>query len=207
MKWGCGKQFEVDERILNMDQLRRKGWGIPNRCYMCKEEEGTGHCCWFLCLRASLFGLLVANTRRLVHGPGSNPTTDNTVNLPGVGCCGAVNTLRFGSPMESPKSLAMEALSHCFPHLFGMAAQRNLTVEEMRDQRVISPLWRKIHLWRQGRSGQVKEAYRLLTKSNDTDFPSRSIWVARVPTKVAFFAWEATWGKVLTLDRLQRRGV
>ena len=27
-----------------------------------------------------------------------------------------------------------------------------------------------------------------------------------VPTKVAFFAWEATWGKVLTLDRLQRRG-
>ena len=64
-------------------------------------------------------------------------------------------------------------------------------------------------LWRQGRSGQfrVKEAYRLLTKSNDTDFPSRSIWVARVTTKVAFFAWEATWGKVLTLDRLQRRGV
>ena len=64
-------------------------------------------------------------------------------------------------------------------------------------------------LWRQGRSGRfrVKEAYSLLTRSNDTGFPSRSIWVARVPTKVAFFAWEATWGKVLTLDRLQRRGV
>ena len=28
----------------------------------------------------------------------------------------------------------------------------------------------------------------------------------KVPTKVVFFAWEATWGKVLTLDRLQRRG-
>ncbi|RVW81727.1 hypothetical protein CK203_049525 [Vitis vinifera] len=64
-------------------------------------------------------------------------------------------------------------------------------------------------LWRQGRSGQfrVKEAYRLLAKSNDTGFPLRSIWVARVPTKVAFFAWEATWGKVLTLDRFQRRGL
>ncbi|RVW19587.1 hypothetical protein CK203_115953 [Vitis vinifera] len=64
-------------------------------------------------------------------------------------------------------------------------------------------------LWRQGRSGQfrVKEAYSLLTKSDDTGFPSRSIWVARVPTKVAFFAWEATWGKVFTLDRLQRRGL
>ncbi|RVW30880.1 putative ribonuclease H protein [Vitis vinifera] len=64
-------------------------------------------------------------------------------------------------------------------------------------------------LWRQGRSGQfrVKEAYRLLAKSNDTGFPLRSIWVARVPTKVAFFAWEAMWGKVLTLDRFQRRGL
>ncbi|WJZ98950.1 hypothetical protein VitviT2T_017437 [Vitis vinifera] len=58
-------------------------------------------------------------------------------------------------------------------------------------------------LWRHGRSGQfrVKEAYSLLTNSNGTGFPSRSIWVARVPTKVAFFAWEATWGKeVLVLN-------
>ena len=62
---------------------------------------------------------------------------------------------------------------------------------------------------RQGRNGQfrVKEAYSLLTNPNDTGFSSRSIWVARVPTKVVFFAWEATWGNVLTLDRLQRRGV
>ena len=27
-----------------------------------------------------------------------------------------------------------------------------------------------------------------------------------VPTKAAFFAWEAAWGKILTLDKLQRRG-
>ena len=38
-------------------------------------------------------------------------------------------------------------------------------------------------------------------------FNPRCIWVDRVPTKVAFFAWEATWGKVLTLDRLQKRGL
>ncbi|RVW52750.1 putative ribonuclease H protein [Vitis vinifera] len=64
-------------------------------------------------------------------------------------------------------------------------------------------------MWRQGRNGlfRVKEAYRLLDKPNATTFPSRSIWVDRVPTKVCFFAWEATWGKVLTLDRLQIRGV
>ncbi|RVW96427.1 hypothetical protein CK203_029768 [Vitis vinifera] len=62
--------------------------------------------------------------------------------------------------------------------------------------------------WRQGRNGmfRVKEAYRLLDKPNATVFPARRIWVDRVPTKVCFFAWEATWGKVLTLDRLQKRG-
>ena len=27
-----------------------------------------------------------------------------------------------------------------------------------------------------------------------------------MPPKVAFFAWEASWGKVLTLEQLQRRG-
>ena len=45
-----------------------------------------------------------------------------------------------------------------------------------------------------------------LTNSDVMGFPYKSIWVARVPTKAAFFAWEASWGKVLTLDSLQRRG-
>ena len=64
-------------------------------------------------------------------------------------------------------------------------------------------------MWRRGRNGQfrVKEAYRLLANPNDIVFPSRCIWVDRVPTKVAFFAWEATWEKVLILNRLQIRGV
>ncbi|RVW17076.1 hypothetical protein CK203_076007 [Vitis vinifera] len=29
---------------------------------------------------------------------------------------------------------------------------------------------------------------------------------AKVPPKVAFFAWEASWGKILTMEQLQRRG-
>ena len=37
-------------------------------------------------------------------------------------------------------------------------------------------------------------------------FPIKGIWVHCVPTKATFFAWEAAWGKVLTLDKLQRRG-
>ena len=63
-------------------------------------------------------------------------------------------------------------------------------------------------LWKGGGSGifRVKEAYNLLVASNDIVFPKKCIWVDKVPTKVVFFAWEATWGKVLTLDRLQKRG-
>ncbi|RVW84335.1 hypothetical protein CK203_036609 [Vitis vinifera] len=83
---------------------------------------------------------------------------------------GKGNTIRFWTDVWCSDSV----LSHCFPHLFGIAAQRNLTVEEMWDQssgqgnwnlnflrdfndweldkvgeflhmlRVISPLWRKI---------------------------------------------------------------
>ena len=34
-------------------------------------------------------------------------------------------------------------------------------------------------------------------------FPSERIWRVRVPPKVAFFAWKASWGKVLTLEQLR----
>ncbi|RVW67016.1 hypothetical protein CK203_064869 [Vitis vinifera] len=62
--------------------------------------------------------------------------------------------------------------------------------------------------WKGGKSGKfkVKEAYSCLVSLWTPFFRKKCIWVDRVPTKVAFFAWEATWGKVLTLDRLQRRG-
>ena len=62
--------------------------------------------------------------------------------------------------------------------------------------------------WKGGKSGKfkVKEAYSCLVNPMDTVFPEKCIWVDSVPTKVAFFAWEASWEKVLTLDRLQRRG-
>ncbi|RVW93221.1 hypothetical protein CK203_022361 [Vitis vinifera] len=28
-------------RILTCDQLKRRGWNLPNRCYLCKQEEET----------------------------------------------------------------------------------------------------------------------------------------------------------------------
>ena len=62
--------------------------------------------------------------------------------------------------------------------------------------------------WKKGEDGlfKIKKAYSVLVNSQGVDFPHSNVWVDKVPTKIAFFAWEATWGKVLTLDRLQRRG-
>ena len=52
----------------------------------------------------------------------------------------------------------------------------------------------------------VKSLYSMLERGGSSMFPSERIWRVRVPPKVAFFAWEASWGKVLTLEQLQRRG-
>ncbi|RVW93069.1 Double-strand break repair protein MRE11 [Vitis vinifera] len=78
-------------------------------------------------------------------------------------------------------------------------------------------LWRSIGMqrislkedsvfWKSGESGifGVKDAYILLVAPNDFAFPKKNIWVDKAPTKAAFFIWEATWGKILTLDRLQK---
>ncbi|RVW25029.1 putative ribonuclease H protein [Vitis vinifera] len=97
-------------------------------------------------------------------------------------------------------------LSQNFSHLYAMASHRNATVEEMWDQnfgnllhvlRDYKPSMEEDSVcWKGGRNGKfrVKEAYRLVTRPNDIVFPSRCIWVDSVPTKVAFYAWEATWG-------------
>ena len=53
---------------------------------------------------------------------------------------------------------------------------------------------------------RIRDAYNLLAAPSAIAFPKKSIWVDKVPTKVTLFAWEATWEKILTLDRLQKRG-
>ncbi|RVW79808.1 LINE-1 retrotransposable element ORF2 protein [Vitis vinifera] len=53
--------------------------------------------------------------------------------------------------------------------------------------------------WRGGADGlfKVKEAYRVLVNADEAAFPHSNVWVAKVPTKIIFFAWEATWGRFL----------
>ena len=52
----------------------------------------------------------------------------------------------------------------------------------------------------------IKHFYLQLAPVRDSLFLFRFVWNPWVPTKVGFFAWEASWGKVLTLDQLKKRG-
>ncbi|RVW39045.1 putative ribonuclease H protein [Vitis vinifera] len=63
-------------------------------------------------------------------------------------------------------------------------------------------------VWNASKNGifSVKSLYNTLDSGGAIPFPWRIIWSPCVPTKVGFFAWEASWGKVLTQDHLKRRG-
>ena len=52
----------------------------------------------------------------------------------------------------------------------------------------------------------VKCLYNTIVGDGIEAFPSNVIWNSWVPPKVGIFAWEAAWCKILTLDKLQRRG-
>ena len=41
-------------RILTCDQLKRRGWNFPNRCYLCKEEEETSDHLFLVCIKARM---------------------------------------------------------------------------------------------------------------------------------------------------------
>ena len=62
---------------------------------------------------------------------------------------------------------------------------------------------------KEAKGGQfsMKLVYQSLNGYAMNPFPYRSIRNSWVPTKVGCFAWEAFWGKVLTLDQLTRRGI
>ncbi|KAJ9707156.1 hypothetical protein PVL29_002241 [Vitis rotundifolia] len=74
--------------------------------------------------------------------------------------------------------------------------------------RRINPLLEDRMLWKESKDGifSVKSLYSSLVSRGDVQFPYSNIWSICVPTKVSFFAWEAYWGKVLTLDQLKKRG-
>ena len=62
--------------------------------------------------------------------------------------------------------------------------------------------------WMESKDGVflVKSLYRTMQLVSLASFPSKIIWNSCVQPKLSFFAWEASWERVLTLDCLQKRG-
>ena len=52
----------------------------------------------------------------------------------------------------------------------------------------------------------VKSMYKALQLSTFEPFPWQIIWRACVQPKISFFTWDAAYGRILTLDKLQRKG-
>ena len=52
----------------------------------------------------------------------------------------------------------------------------------------------------------VKSLYTVLRPVSSTYFPSKIIWISYAQPKISFFVWEASWGRDLTLDCLQKKG-
>ena len=63
-------------------------------------------------------------------------------------------------------------------------------------------------VWTKTKSGKfsAKSLYLALEADCPVLFPSSCIWNVWVQPKISLFAWEAAWGKTLTLDLVQKRG-
>ena len=80
-------------------------------------------------------------------------------------------------------------------------------MERLHHNRVIEDVEDMVS-WTETKSGKfsVKSLYLALEAGCLTRFPSGLIWNENVQPKISCFAWEATWGKALTLDMVQKRG-
>uniref|UniRef100_A0A2N9HDV0 Reverse transcriptase zinc-binding domain-containing protein n=1 Tax=Fagus sylvatica TaxID=28930 RepID=A0A2N9HDV0_FAGSY len=56
-------------------------------------------------------------------------------------------------------------------------------------------------------SFEVSSFYSALSQPATSQFPWRLMWKAKVPSRVAFFIWTASLGKILTTDNLRKRRV
>ena len=61
-------------------------------------------------------------------------------------------------------------------------------------------------VWKASKSGALYEVYDALEAKGEVTSPSKIIWGSWAPIKVSFFAWEITWGGILTMDQLKSRG-
>jgi hypothetical protein len=63
--------------------------------------------------------------------------------------------------------------------------------------------------WSPSKKGvfEVKSFYKVLSNPANEMFPWKSIWRTKVPSRVAFFGWNAALEKILTHDNLRKRSI
>ena len=105
--------------------------------------------------------------------------------------------------------MAEEGWNPCFSRVFNdwevKEAERFL--ERLHGKRVLEDVDDMVS-WTETKSGKfsVKSLYFALEAGCPSLFPSSCIWNMSVQPKISFFEWEATWGKTLTLDIVQKKG-
>lgn len=57
-------------------------------------------------------------------------------------------------------------------------------------------------VWKDSKEGNfsVKSFYTFLKLEGERDFSMKVIWNSWIPTKMKFFAWEAVWDRIFTLN-------
>ncbi|RVW61029.1 hypothetical protein CK203_045822 [Vitis vinifera] len=100
-------------------------------------------------------------------------------------------------------------LHDSFPSLFALVVSKDAWVADCWDSLGEEGGWNP-RFSRSFNDWEVEAVVRLLSTLQGkrlvvVPFPWNIIWSPCVPTKVGFFAWEASWRKVLTLDQLKRR--
>ncbi|RVW34126.1 hypothetical protein CK203_084378 [Vitis vinifera] len=68
----------------------------------------------------------------------------------------------------------------------------------------------EVHFRRPFQDWELEEVNRFLgyisAEDNSPLFPEKEVWGSYAPLRTRFFAWEAVWGKISTIDMLMRRG-
>jgi hypothetical protein len=54
---------------------------------------------------------------------------------------------------------------------------------------------------------KVSSYYKVLSSRGDYSFPWKSIWKLKVPSRVSFFVWVASLGRILTADNLWNQNI
>ncbi|RVW65556.1 Argininosuccinate lyase, chloroplastic [Vitis vinifera] len=199
------------EKVLTQDRLKRRDWILVNRCSLCCAEEETINHILVHCSKAKVALVTLAMKNENLIVPGYTHLQRAQPILLQHLLLAYVEQLDrdAGRLLDCRQRLNFCPLGACALAGTGLPIDRFMTSHDLGFNAPMRNREDKDKMvWTTSKSGafSVKLLYSILEPGGSSLFPCGSIWRANVPPKVAFFAWEASWGKILTLEQLQRRG-